>query len=110
MSHCFYYNTHFVETATNTGTAIQLTTTNSTNISTLTPYYFKRTTDITSVIGAPLPVQVEVNGAFVALENKYGEQITSDKVPRRAVGMYIVPATDDPYVILLTTPACRCRR
>lgn len=110
MSYCFYYNTHFVETVVNVGATLQLITTNSTNISNLTPYYFKRTGEISSVPTAPIPVTVGVNGTFVALNNKYGQQIMSDKIPRRAVGMYIVPETGDPYVILLTTPACRCRR
>ncbi len=110
MTSCFYYNTHFVETVTNAGTSVQLTTTNATNISNLTPYYFKRTAEINVVPTAPIPVTVGVNGSFVPLENKYGEQIYSDKIPRRAVGMYIVPTEGDPYVILLTTPSCRSRR
>ena len=110
MSCCFYYNTHFVELATNAGTSLQLSTTNDSNISNLTPYYFKRTAEINVVPTAPIPVTVGVNGSFVPLNNKYGEQIYSDKVPRRAVGMYIVPTTGDPYVILLTTPGCKNRR
>ena len=110
MSNCFYYNTHFVETVVNAGTTLQINTTNDTNISTLTPYYFKRTAEIADVTTAPIPVTVGVNGSYVPLNNKYGQQIMSDKIPRRAVGMYIVPTTGDPYVILLTTPACRCRR
>ena len=110
MSLCCYYNTHVVETVVNAGETLQLNTTNDTNISNLTPYYFKRPAEISSVTTAPIPVTVGVNGTQIALENKYGEQIFSDKVPRRAVGMYIVPATGNPYVILLTTPCKRSRR
>ena len=109
MSPC-YYNTHVVETVVNAGTTLQLNTTNDTNISNLTPYYFKRMAEISSVPTAPIPVTIGVNGTYVTLENKFGEQIYSDKIPRRAVGMYIVPTTGDPYVILLTTPCKRCRR
>ena len=110
MSHCFYYNTHLVETVVNAGTTLQLNTTNDTNISNMTPYYFKRTAEISSITEGPIPVTVGVNGIQVTLENKYGEQILSDAVPRRAVGMYIAPETGTPYVILLTTPCRRCRR
>jgi hypothetical protein len=110
MTYCFYYNTHFVETVVNAGTSLQINTTNDTNISNLTPYYFKRAAEISVVPTAPIPVEVGVNGTFVALNNKYGQQIMSDKVPRRAVGMYVVPTEGDPYVILLTTPSCKCRR
>ena len=109
MSPC-YYNTHIVETVVNAGTTLQLNTTNDSNISNLTPYYFKRPAEISVVTTAPIPVTIGVNGVQVAFENKFGEQIYSDKVPRRAVGMYIVPATGDPYVILLTTPCKRYRR
>lgn len=58
----------------------------------------------TAVTGAPLPVQVNVNGTAVALLNRYSLPILSNRVPKRSKGTYVVPTTGDPYVILHTTP------
>lgn len=100
-----------VETVTATDTNVVLTATNSTNISSLECLNFgvpcsKNITDV--VTGEPLPVQITINGTAVSLLNKYSLPILSNKVPRRAKGAYVVPATGSPFVILFTTPYCKC--
>lgn len=100
-----------VETVTATATNVVLTATNSTNISSLECLNFgvpcnKNISD--SVTTEPLPVQITINGTAVALLNKYSLPILSNRVPRRAKGAYVVPATGTPFVILFTTPYCKC--
>lgn len=60
------------------------------------------------VSGAPLPVQINVNGTAVALLNKYSLTVLSNRVPRRSRGAYVVPEGGTPYVILFDTPCCKC--
>lgn len=102
--------THKLETVTNTGTNVSLTVTNSTNISSLDCFELvlgcKCINDF--VIGVPLPVQIVVNGTAVSLLNKYSLPILSNRVPRRSQGAYVVPESGSPYVILFTTPCCKC--
>lgn len=100
-------NVHSVIAITDNTTSIDLTVSNSTDIGNLQPFILIRNKNV-SVPTAPVPVTVNVNGASVELQNKYGIQIQSNRLPRRAVGAYVVPATGDPYVILFTTPYCRC--
>ena len=99
-------NIHVVEAVTATATEVTLTVTNDTNISSLDTFIFKtgcrRISEV--VTGAPIPVQITVNGVAVDLLNKYALPILSNRVPRRAKGTYVVPTTGDPYVILHTTP------
>lgn len=97
---------HKIETVTATAAHVVLTVSNSTNISTLEPFNLMAGCQpiSTAVTGAPLPVQVNVNGTNVALLNRYSLPILSNRVPRRAKGTYVVPTTGDPYVILHTTP------
>lgn len=100
-----------VETITATDTNVVLTATNSTNISSLECLNFgipcdKNVSDV--VTGEPLPVQLTINGTAVALLNKYSLPILSNRVPRRAKGSYVVPTGGTPYVILHTTPCCKC--
>lgn len=101
---------HKVETVTATATNVVLTVTNSTNISSLECFNFsvgcKNISDV--VTGAPLPVQITVNGTAVNLLNKYSLPILSNRVPCRSRGAYVVPTTGDPYVILFDTPGCKC--
>ena len=59
------------------------------------------------VTGTPLPVQITINGVAVDLLNRFALPILSNRVPRRALGTYVVPTTGDPYVILHTTPINR---
>ncbi len=101
---------HKVQTVTTTATNVVLTVSNSTNISSLECFNFstgcKCISDV--VTGAPLPVQITVNGTAIALLNKYAQPILSNRVPFRSRGAYVVPTTGDPYVILFDTPCCKC--
>ena len=103
---CGAYNlsrfSHRVITAT-AGTTLVLTTTNSDNINDKDPYRFYANRSIASSLPAvAVPVTVEVNGVQVPLMNKYGVQILSSAIPRRAFGYYSVETT--PHVILVNTP------
>ena len=97
---------HYVETVTATATNVVLTVSDDTNISSLESFNLitgcKSISDV--VTGAPLPVQVTINGVAVDLLNRYALPILSNRVPRRSLGTYVVPTTGDPYVILHTTP------
>lgn len=101
---------HVVTNVTATDSNVALTVSNPTNISSLEEFNLVipcRINVSSAVSGAPLPVQVIVNGTAVALLNKYSIQIMSNHVPRRAKGAYVVPASGTPYVILWTTPQCK---
>ena len=102
----FCPNEHIVETVTATATELTLTVTNDTNISNLEDFIFKTgCKSIGDVVtGAPIPVVITVNGAAVELRNRFSLQIQSNRVPRRALGTYVVPPTGAPFVILHTTP------
>lgn len=100
-------DTHCLERVAVTTTNVALTVTNSNNISSLECFNLfisdcKNVSDV--VTGKPLPVQIVVNGTAVSLLNKYSLPILSNRVPRRAKGAYVVPASGTPYVILFTTP------
>lgn len=100
---------HCLESVTATADNVALTVSNSTNISSLEPFNIitgcRRISEV--VTGAPLPVQVIVNGTAVSLLNRYSLPILSNRVPRRSKGTYVVPASGTPYVILHTTPCNR---
>lgn len=100
-----FYNpfAHRLLTATATATAVELTVTNSTNIADETPFWFYANANIVSVPAEPLPVTIEINGTQIPLWNKYGVQILSNQIPRRARGYY---SENDgtPHVILVDTP------
>lgn len=94
--------THRVITAT-AGTSLELTTTNSDNINDKDPYYFTANRGlVNSLPTAPLPVTVAVNTVQVPLWDKYGVQILSSALPRKAFGYYSEETT--PHVILVNTP------
>lgn len=80
-----------------------LTTTNSDNINDKDPYKFFANRTIVGQLPEPaVAVTVEVNSTQVPLLNKYGVQILSSAIPRRAFGYYSEEAT--PHVILINTP------
>lgn len=97
---------HYLESVTATAANVVLTVSDSTNISSLEPFNIitgcRRISEV--VTGAPLPVQVIVNGTAVSLLNRYSLPILSNRVPKRSKGTYVVPASGTPYVILHTTP------
>lgn len=104
-------NFHVVTTLTpdpaETPTALNMTITNDSNISSLERFYLVLARNPYSVItGDPVPFQVNVNGTNVALLNKYALPIYSNRLSMRRVyvGSYVVPEEGDPYVILWNTP------
>lgn len=101
---------HKIKTVVSNGTNVILTVTNSNNISSLDCFNFSTGCKCVSdtVTGSPLPVLITVNGTNVALENKYGLPILSNRVPCRSRGAYVVPDSGSPYVILFDTPCCKC--
>lgn len=102
---------HYVQNVTVTDANVALTVTHSTNISSLDCFDIVVNKNIgANVVGAPLPVQVIVNGTAVTLLNKYSLPVLSDKLPCRNkyCGAYVVPESGTPYVILFNTPRCKC--
>lgn len=85
-----------------------LTISNPTNISNLDPFEFVLTINPNTVIaGAPVNYTITVNGVPVALKNRLGLPISTDRLRVRKpyYGYYVVPTGgDDPYVIFLNTP------
>lgn len=80
-----------------------ITTTNSDNINDRDPYKFYANRGIVgSLPDTPTAVTVEVNGVQVPLWNKYGVQILTSAIPRKAFGYY--SEEDTPHVILINTP------
>lgn len=100
---------HCLEKVVITEKNVALTVTDSTNISNLECFNLIVNKCISDfVTGAPLPVQIVVNGTAVSLLNKYSLPVLSNKIPRRSKGAYVVPTSGTPYVILFTTPGCKC--
>ena len=103
-------NVHIVETATYVaGTSLTLTLTNSTNIGDGDTFVFRCPVTVRdNITFAPVPTFVTINGlSNIPLKNKFGQQILSDRVPKRAFGYYIADSASEtpaPYVILVTTP------
>ena len=100
-------NCEFLHRATSLTTGGLLTVTNSNNIANLMPFDLVLCLNPNAVIlGAPVDYTITVNGVAVALNNKFGLPISTDHLcsRKRYRGRYIVPATGDPYVILLDTP------
>jgi len=101
---------HIVETASYVaGTSLTLTVTSSTNVGDGDIFIFRCPVTVRdNITFAPVPTFVEINGVSnIPLKNKFGQQIKSDRVPKRAFGYYIADSeaeTPEPYVILVTTP------
>lgn len=101
----------YIQNVTTTETNVSLTVTNSTNISSLDNICLIVNKNIgANVTGAPLPVQVVINGTAVNLLNKYSLPVLSDKLPcrQRYCGAYVAEGTTTPYVILFDTPKYKC--
>ena len=100
---------HIVETAAYTaGTSVNLTVTSSNNVGDGDAFIFRCPVTIRdNVITTPVPVFVTINGSNIPIKNKFGQQILSDRTPKRAFGYYIADTASEtpaPYVILVTTP------
>ena len=94
---------------TNSGTEVNITITNSTNISSLDCFELVLCDCPDNIVtGEPLPYTVTVNGTAVALLNKYSLPIFTNRLRlrKRYYGAYVVPTTGSPYVILWNTPDC----
>ena len=92
---------------TNLTTAGLLTVTNSNNIANLTPFELVLCLNPSSVItGAPVNMTITVNGTTAALLNRIALPISTDHIRSRTryKGVYVIPTSGDPYVILLDTP------
>lgn len=92
--------------STVSATAVELAVTNSTNIADHSPFHFRANNNVinlSAVTGAPVPVTININSTAIQLWNKFGEQILSNQIPRRAFG-YVSLGGTTPHVILITTP------
>lgn len=85
-----------------------MTVTNSTNISSLDPFYLVLCVNPDSVVtGSPLPFTLTINGSTAQLYNKYHLPVMSNRLcPRkRYVGAYVNDGTNA-WVQLFNTPDC----
>lgn len=83
MCNCKYNNTHRVVTVANSGTAIELTVTDSTNIGDLERFTLAVYKPVSALVtGDPLPVTVTINGvAGIPVKNAFGLPLLSNVVP-----------------------------
>lgn len=101
-------DTHRVLTVTYTGTAVQLTATDTTNIGSMERFRLAVYKPVSSVVtGEPVPVTITINDvANIPIKNKFGLPLMSNVVPYgKTCGRYVVDDTVDPaesYVILQT--------
>lgn len=98
---------HKVTSLTASDTAVEMTITNNTNISSFDCFELVLCQSPSSVVtGEPLPFTINVNGTAVNLLNRYSLPIFTNRLrPRKKyIGAYVVPTTGDPYVILFNTP------
>ena len=101
-------NLHRVTGLTQTATNVQMTVTNSTNISNLDRFDLVLCVNPSTVVtGGPLAFSINVNGAEVPLRNKYGLPISSDRLNmrKRYCGAYVNDGTNA-WVVLFNTPCC----
>ena len=88
-------------------TAGLLTVTNSNNIANLTPFDLVLCLNPSSVItGAPVNMTITINGTVATLLNRIALPISTDHLRSRTryKGVYVIPTSGDPYVILRDTP------
>lgn len=105
----FHKVTNLTSVGTDTQTGVLMTITNDTNIASLDYFELVLCVNPSSVVtGAPVPYTVTVNGTAVAVNNKYGLPIYTNRLHtrKRYYGSYVVPETGTPYVILWNTPDC----
>ena len=101
-------NTHRVVTVTYTGTAINLTATNTNDIGSLEDFNLVCCKAVSSLVdGAPVPVNITINGvANIPLRDDLGLPIMSNRVPKgKTCGTYVVNTTGettDTYLMLRT--------
>lgn len=101
-------NFHKVTALTAGETSVNMTVTNSTNISSLDDFQLVLCVNPASVVtGAPLPYTVTVNGTAYNLYNKYALPIYTNRLKTRKVynGAFVTNGNTS-YVILWDTPGC----
>ena len=98
---------HKITSLTAGTTSIEMTATNSTNISSLDDFDLVLCVNPNSVVtGSPLPFTITINGtAGIPVYNKYHLPINSDRLcsRKRYYGAYVAE-TETPYIILWNTP------
>ena len=100
--------THRVTEVTYTGTAINLTATDTTDIASMERFNLDVHKPISELVtGAPVPVQITVNGVGnIPIKNGFGLPLMSNVVPLGVTrGRYVVDdskETPETYVILKT--------
>ena len=104
---CNCNNFHRVTLVTASDTNIVLTVTDSNNIGSLERFNLICKKPISSLVtGAPLPVQINVNGVAANVKNAFGLPLMSNVVPWGVTyGSYVVEGegeTATSYVILKT--------
>lgn len=103
---------HKVTAATDMQDAVELTTTNSTNIAHGDCYKLKLCATLSTVVtGGPVPVNIVVNGTPVVLKNRWGVPIKSNEftVGKVYYGAYMNDGTEN-YVMLNNNPTSSCPR
>lgn len=101
-------DTHRVLTVGYTGTAIQLTATNTMDIGSLERFNLVVCKPVSSLVtGEPVPVTITVNGVTdIPVKNAFGLPLMSNVVPYgKTCGRYVVDnsgTTPETYVILKT--------
>lgn len=101
---------HKVTALTAGASSVEMTVTNSTNISNLD--YFELVLCVnpnTVVTGEPVPYTININGTAVPLLNKYSLPINTNRLQcrKRYCGAFVEGATvASSYVILWNTPDC----
>lgn len=100
---------HKVETVTNTGTALDLELTDTSNIGDLERFNLVVCQAISpAVTGDPLPITTTINGvASIPIKNSLGQPLMSNVVPYgRTLGRFVMggdtTTAADSYVILKT--------
>lgn len=99
---------HKVTSLTATDSTVNMTVTNSTNISSLDKFELVLCVNPSTVVtGSPLPFTITINGSTAQLYNKYHLPIYSNRLcPRkRYCGAYVNNGTDA-WVVLFNTPDC----
>lgn len=99
---------HKVTSLTATDNTVNMTVTNSTNISSLDKFELVLCVNPSTVVtGSPLPFTITINGSTAQLYNKYHLPIYSNRLcPRkRYYGAYVNNGTDA-WVVLFNTPDC----
>lgn len=104
---CNCNNNHRVVTVTVSDTNVVLTVTDPDNIGSLERFNLICKKPISSLVtGAPLPVQININGVVSNVKNSFGLPLMSNVVPwGLTCGRYVVEGTGETatsYVILKT--------